>query len=112
MWVAGCQYVNFPGICEEMGWEASKLCGPVICAMGGFPEGNCPFGHPKNSPLHKQSTVNGKPFKMADFTERFGRLGLAGRKQELADMRKADGKPKGTPRKIGKALVYPAPHFA
>ena len=111
-WVAGAQFVDFPGICKEMGWEASKLCGPTITAMGGFPEGNCCFGHPKDSPLHQPPKVNGKPFKMADFQARFDRLGLTSRKQELADLRKAGGTPKGTPRKIGKALVYPVPHFA
>ena len=79
--------------------------------MGGFPEGNCPFGHPKNSPLHKPPIVEGKPFKMADFAARFERLGLTGRKQELAAMNKAGDKPKGVPRKIGKTLVYPVPHF-
>lgn len=111
MWVAGAQYIDFPGICKEMGWEPAKLCGPVICAMGGFPEGNCPFGHPKNSPLHQSPKVQGKPFKMADFSERFSQIGLVQRKQELAIMRNKGGTPAGAPRKIGKALVYPMPHF-
>ena len=36
--------------------------------------------------------MNGKPFKMADFKERFERKGLTVRMQALADMRKANGK--------------------
>ena len=94
-----------------MGWDPTKLCGPVIMAAGAFPEGNCCLGHAKGSPLHTPPHVNGKPFKLEDYKARFERLGLTGPKKELADMRKANGKPKGTPRKIGNTLVYPAPHF-
>ena len=94
-----------------MGWEPAKLCGPTIMAVGNFAEGNCCYHHAKNSPLHDPPLVNGKPFALVDHKERFERLGLTSIKKELADMRREKGKPKGTPRKIGKALIYPVPHF-
>ena len=109
----GTWYVDWPGVCKEMGWDAAKLCGPVIMHTGLFAvrEGNCCFFHPKGSSLHDPPMVNGKRFAMADFQERLQTKGLTVRKKELVAMSKKGGKPQGTPRQIGKALVYPTPHF-
>ena len=109
--LTGAQYVDFPAICKTMGWDPAKLCGPVVMAAGKFPEGNCCYGHAKGSPLHTVPKVNGKPFALEDFKARFEREGLTGAKKELSDMRRAGGTPEGTARKIGKALIYPVPHF-
>ena len=79
-----------------MNWDPAKLCGPVIMSSGGFPEGNCCFYHAKGTHLHDPPTVNGKPFALADHKERFERLGLTTVKQELVEMRRANGKPKGS----------------
>ena len=92
--------------------DAAKLCGPVIVARGGFPEGNCCYGHPLGSPLHKPPIVAGKPFAINDHHKKLMELGMVGTKSELVAMAEAKGTPSGTPRKIGHALVYPVPHFA
>ena len=81
-------------------------------AMGASPEGNCCFYHPQGCALHTKPMVNGKPFELTEHKAQLEELGLTVFKAELAEMRKAGGKPPGTPRKIGKALVYPVPHFA
>ena len=80
--------------------------------MGATPEGNCCFDHPAGSALHLTPKVDGKPFVLSEHKARLEQLGLTVHKKELADMRKAGGKPPGTPRKIGKTMVYPVPHFA
>ena len=110
--IAGSQHILFPDICEEMGWDKAKLCGPVIMNAGGFPEGNCCFGHPAGSPLHTPPMVKGKAFALADHKERLQSLGLTVQRKELAAMREAGGKPTGVPKKIGNALIYPVQHFA
>ena len=108
----GAIYVNFPGVCKHFGWNPTKLCGPTVMAMGASPEGNCCFFHPPGCALHNKPKVNGKPFVLSDHKAKLEELGLAGYKAELAELRKTGGKPPGTPRKIGKAMVYPVPHFA
>ena len=80
--------------------------------MGKTPEGNCCFHHPAGCALHNPPKVHGKPFVLSEHKSQLEELGLTVYKKELADMRKAGGKPPGTPRKIGNAMVYPVPHFA
>ena len=107
----GVQHYAWPAICKHFNLDPAKLCGPVIVARTGFPEGNCCFGHPLGSPLHKSPTVASKPFAIADHHTKLKELGLVGTKSELVAMVEAKGTPSGTPKKIGQALVYPAPHF-
>ena len=79
-------------------------------AMGGWPEGNCCYGHPAGSALHTPPKVNGKPFRAAEYRTALESAGLSVFKQELAD--EAGKKPPGSPKKINGVLVYPARHFA
>ena len=109
--MAESYYVKFPEVCKHLGIDASKVCGPVMMAAGWDPEACCPFGHPRGSPLHKPPVVKGQPFKLKDHKDELEKLGLTTQKQELAAMVAAGDKPSGTPRKIGKTLVYPKPHF-
>jgi hypothetical protein len=104
-------YVDFPGICQHFGWDKTKLCGPTIMAVGGWPEGNCCYDHPAGCALHNVPKVGGKPFKLTDHKAELQKLGLTVHRKELKEMCKAGGKPNGTPRKVGNTLVYPAPHF-
>ena len=111
--VAGAMHILFPDICKHYNLDPSKVCGPTM--MAGQPSGkeaNCCFGHPAGCALHNMPMVNGKPFDLRDHKKELNRLGLTCYRPELAAMRKAREKPKGTPRQVGKALVYPAQHFA
>ena len=112
-WIAaGAIFVNFPGVCKHFNWNPTKLCGPTVMAMGASPEGNCCFFHSPGCALHNAPKVGGKPFVLSEHKEKLEELGLTTYKAELAELRKTGGKPPGTPRKIGKAMVYPVPHFA
>ena len=80
-------------------------------AAGEYPEANCCYFHPSGCALHKQPEVNGKPFSLLEHKAQLELLGLTVFKRELQQMARANQKPQGEPRKIGKALIYPLPHF-
>ena len=67
-WTTGGLMIDYPGICKKMGWDASKLCGPWLCALRAEdPAECCPYKHPKGSALHgNRPSAEGKPFMMAD----------------------------------------------
>lgn len=114
-WTTGGLMIDYPGICKKMGWDASKLCGPWLCALRAEdPAECCPYKHPKGSALHgNRPSAEGKPFMMADWIDRFMAQGLVTRRDELKAERLAAKPPPGKPVKTKEgALVYPARHFA
>ena len=104
--------MDWPKVCKHLGIDPTKYCGPVAMAAGSWPEGNCCFGHPKGSALHKKPIVHGKPFRLEDHRAELEKLGLSMVKPELIAKRKAGEMPDGEARRIGQALVFPRPHFA
>jgi hypothetical protein len=106
--------VDFPGICKKMGWDPSKMCGPWTCALRvDDAEACCPFNHSKGSGLHtKRPQVEGKPFVLGDWIDRFVEQGLITKPEQLKVERAEDKPPPGKPTKTKDgALVYPARHF-
>ena len=110
---AGAFGVDFPGICKKYGWDAKKLCGPCVCAMGNDPEAYCPeeWNHARGCAAHKPPAVNGKPFKFYDHLDELTKEGLTSRGEGLVKMRKEHKKPPGTPKDVRGLKVYPAWHF-
>ena len=109
---AGQQHIDWLGVCKKFGWDAKKLCGPVIMGMGKNIEWNCPCGHELGDPAHKRPEVKGKTFRAEDYKEELEKAGLVKRCQELVDDRKTRKPPPGTPKMVGGAKVYPMRHFA
>lgn len=111
---AGTYGVDFPGICKKYEWDATKLCGPCICGMGGDPEENCPeeWNHPRGCAAHKHPLINGKPFRMTEHAAELTKEGLAVQTDGLKKMRKERRKPPGAPKDLRGMKVYPAWHFA
>ena len=106
---AGTIYVKWPAICKHFGWDITKLCGPYVMAANlDTAANNCVSGHKHHGP---RPTVNGKPFHLADHKAELVKLGLTEAREELKAMLKAGEKPPGAPKKMGKALIYPVPHF-
>ena len=89
--------VDFPGICKKMGWDPSKMCGPWTCALRvDDAEACCPFNHSKGSGLHtKRPQVEGKPFVLGDWIDRFVEQGLITKPEQLKVERAEDKPPPG-----------------
>ena len=101
-------------MCKHYGWDAKKLCGPVVMAYDlGGKEGNCNNEkHSLGCAHHLQPFVGGKPFASIDHRDELAKLKLCWEPPELARDHKANKKPPGSAKLVDGVLVYPARHFA
>jgi hypothetical protein len=113
-------HVNWSGIGDLFGFDASQYCGPAVGFMADEVTWKrdapkmCPHGgkHAWNAACHQRPMVDGKPFSAKDLSAKIKEAGLATKPDALKGaVDDPNFKPPGDAKTVDGVKVYPNLHF-